>query len=332
MVQIVMSSIRAEATQLNLSKSGAPALYVDKDHAAADDNNDGLSWDRVFKTINGAMAAATPWTDVWVKGGTYAENVIIPYDNIRLRGLIQDGINRTIIQPASGVPVTCNGGYNEIDGLALISHDADCLDVSYPGLEVHDCYFETTNDSGTTKACINLNACTAPVIRGSYFQGNGDPDIIGILCDGGTVDAAILGNYFTGFGNAVNIGYAVALNDAQRCSVLPELVNGAYRPNRFIENYIGVYFYSVPATLLGHTVSHNVFAENFSYDIYDPNTPGISGISLRENFYGYTNWFNDDNRDGRADLIVNAYNNYDFLPLAGVHSWMSAPLSRIGTV
>jgi hypothetical protein len=150
--------------------------------------------------------------------------------------------------------------------------------------------------------------------------------------DGGSVDCGIHGCYFTDWGDAVNPGYCIGFNDAQRCSVTPYVDQaGHHIPNRLISSYVGMYFYVV-AGFGGHNIHYNMFSENSGYDIYDPNDPDTSGNSLDGNFYAYTNWFLDYNHDGLADLIVDAYGNFDYHPLGGVSSWMTPNVPRVGTV
>lgn len=325
MVSSGLISIRTESAELNISKGGATHLYVDQNGVTADDSQDGYSWDRPKKSIGAALTVAKPWTEIWIRSGTYIENVVVPHQNIKLHGVIQDGVDRAVIAPATGIPLTLDAGHCEIDGIALVATNNHVLKANYPGHLLHDLYLEMTNTTVTAYSAIWLNDSDYTIIRDCYLYGNGDANTIGIRVDGGTVDATILGNYITGFGGGADIGYAIGINNAQRCAILPH----NERPNRIVDNYLGVYYYAVPG-YLGHAVMHNLFAQQDSYDIYDPNVPTTSGIVLRENCYAYTGWMEDRNRDGRADIIVNAYGNYDHLPLSSPWSWSTAAIPRLG--
>jgi hypothetical protein len=324
MVGTSLVSIRDESASLNISKGGSTSLYVDQTSPTADDKNDGFDWSRPLLTIGAAIAKATPWTEIWVKTGTYLENLIISHQNIKLHGVIQDGADRVIVSPATGIPLTLSSGYCEVDGIAFKATNNHCIKANYPGHLLHDLYVEILNSTVSTYAAIYLDDSDYTVIRDSYLYGNNNANVIGILLDGGSVDNLILGNYITGFGDGLDVGYAIGIDDAQRCAILP---NG-FRPNRIVDNYLGVYFY-VNANYRGHSVIHNLFAQQDSYDVYDPNDPDVSGIVLRENCYAYTGWMEDRDHNGRADIVVDAYSNKDYLPLSSPWSHMTASNVRL---
>lgn len=323
-----MAGIRQETSDLNVSKGGSTSLYVDQNSDTASDNNDGYSWDRPYASIMAAINDARPWTELWIKTGLYKENVIIPHQNIKMHGLIQDGTDRVVISPDSGIPLVLDAGHCEVNGIALESHDNHVIKANYPGQKLHDLYLELNNATVITYAALWLNDSDYSVIRDSYLTGLGNANVIGVRVDGGSVDNGILGNYITGFGAGAAVGYAVGLDDAQRCAILPSEINGMPIPNRFVDNYVGVYFYA-RAGYRGHAVIHNLFAQNDNFDMYDNNVPTTSGIVLRENCYAYTGWMEDRDHSGRADIIVNAYGNYDHLPLSSPWSWVTAAISRL---
>lgn len=331
MVSSGQTSIRVETSNLNVSKGGATSLYVDQGHAISSDRNDGYSWDRPFKTISGAITQSRAWTTIWVADGTYRENVVIPYENMSIHGLIRDGPTRTLIAPLTGVPLTLNAGYCEVDNIALESINNHALVAGYPNHNLHDLYVEVNNVTATVYDAIKLLASSSSVVRRCYLQGNGDDKVVGIYVGGASVDVGVLGNYITGFGGAVNVGYGIALDDCQRVAILPEVANGLNTPNSIIDNNVGVYCY-VQAGYRGHSIQHNLFAANQSYDGYDPNDPTVSGIVPRENCYAYNGWLEDADHDGRADFMVSWYNNYDYSPLSSPHTWTTAAVPRLNMI
>lgn len=324
-------SMRNESASLNISKGGATHLYVDQHSISSSDSNDGFDWNRPLKTIQAALNKAPAWTEIWVKTGTYLENLVLSHENIRIHGVIQDGADRAVVSPLTGVALTLNAGYTEIDGLAFETVDATAIKCNYIGHYLHDLYVKVSNTSGVSCSGIWLNDSDYTRIIGCYLDGDSSSDVLGIRVDGGSVDNIIAGNYFNDWGDNGFPGYAIGINDAQRCAILPRFIDGVPVPNRFISGYIGVYFY-VRGSYLGHSVQQNLFAENINYDIYDPNNPVVSGIVLRENCYAYTGWIEDRNHDGRADMIVSAHNNYDYAPLASPCSGLTVPIARLGSI
>jgi len=328
MVSSGLVSIRTESANLNLAKTGATSLFVDQLGVNASDDNDGFDWDRPFLTIMGAMAMANPWTEVFIRTGVYPENVVIPYENIKLHGAVQSGLSKVSIAPVSGVPLTIQHEFCCIGRMELVSTDAYGCVIGADNVVIHDIDSHITV-TGAAKAGIRINGGANTRVSNAAMTGNNTLNSIGILIDGGATDVGIIGSYFTAFGDALNIGYAIAIEDAQRVSIVPSLSDGQYIPNRFNANHVGVYFYPM-AGYRGHCVHGNGFwGHTSSYDIYDNNDPDVSGIVVDGNFYGYTGWFTDHNHDGIADLLVDCYNNVDYHPLAGLQSWRVHPIPRI---
>jgi hypothetical protein len=145
MPQLGYGSIRNQSSSLNISKGGSTSIYVDKNSVTASDNNDGFDWDRPKKTIGGATAILEPWMELWIKSGIYQENVIIPYENVKIHGVVQSGTNRAEIAPLSGVPLKFLAGYCEMEGMSIVAQDNNCLEAIGPGHKIHDCYFEVNN-------------------------------------------------------------------------------------------------------------------------------------------------------------------------------------------
>lgn len=75
MVRLALHSIAYEAKTLNLAKDGFTAFYVDGTNGL--DIHDGGSWAQAFKTIQHAIDESESWAKIFVKAGTYAENVDI---------------------------------------------------------------------------------------------------------------------------------------------------------------------------------------------------------------------------------------------------------------
>jgi hypothetical protein len=333
MVSWIQNSIRAESAELCFAKEGWTALYVNQNSDAASDDNDGFSWDRPCKTIQGAIDKADTWAKIFIAaGGTYLENVVIDtLDKIKLIGAVQDGLTRSAITPTSGVPLTIETGYCEAMGLALVSTNNHALKLEGPGHYMHDMYVEVNNSAATVYYGEYLNDADACVLENIHHDGHSSENVIGTYVGGGSVDVGIIGNYYIDWGDSVKPGYAIGVYDAQRVSIVPRVVAGHIIPNRFISNYLGVLL-SPQAGYRGHCVHGNGFWEQVNYDGYDTNDQDISGNRVDGNFYGYTDWFRDLNHDGIGDLIVTWGGNKDFHPLAGLQSWRTPPMSRTSVI
>jgi hypothetical protein len=306
------SSIRDQSARLNLSKGGSTSLYVDQNGPASSDNNDGFDWDRPKLTLGAAFLDAEPWTEIFCRSGFYAENIVVPYEHITLHGVVQAGVDRVEICPLSGVPLTVQVGYYEMEGVALSSINADVSRLTGPGHQLHDCFFELDSDGSSQCTAVRLDDCDKIEFYDNNLDGLSSPDSIGVRVDGSlnaTVDALIRDNYFKDFGDVGVAGHAINLDNAQRALLIR---------NIFDSGYNGIYC-EVLANAL-HTIMGNQFYANDNYDICDVNPdPLVSGIMIRNNFYGYAGWFDDSNHDGLADLPIQCYNNYDYAPLSSPH-------------
>jgi|GEM_PF-2365127 len=100
---------------------GAQTLYVDDTNGH--DSNDGESWKTAKKTIQEAVDAADSWTQIFIKAGTYAENVSIPVglDSITLIGESRSGV---IVMPTTGTGIDVASNKCKILNLTAIGNGA----------------------------------------------------------------------------------------------------------------------------------------------------------------------------------------------------------------
>jgi hypothetical protein len=336
MVSMGMGSIRVEISELSVEKSGWTTLFVDAAYAAASDHNDGYSWSRPKKTIGGALTIAEPWTKIYVRTGTYNETLLVDQEHVQLIGVIEDGPNVAKVVATGGAALEVTAGFCEVSGLAIDADGQHGIKATMPGQKFRNLALDIKNTTGSNINGIWLHDADKAIVENCYLNGNSSAEVIGILVGDDTVDADIKNNYITGCGDGMgagcgaggvcgNNGYAIGIDDnAQRVRI---------HENILINNCVGVYFYKTGAEgYKGHSVIHNSMYENCNYDVYDQYDPDHattpSGISIRENFYGYLNWYSDDNRDGRANYIVDCGTNYDHAPLANPRSWETAPVPR----
>ena len=91
---------------------GAKSLYVDG--ATGHANNDGESWATAMATIQAAVDAASVWTDIFIRAGTYAETVQINEQKINLIGERRASV---IIAPTSGTALTVSADYCNVSAI-----------------------------------------------------------------------------------------------------------------------------------------------------------------------------------------------------------------------
>ncbi len=318
------SSIRAETAELNVSKEGYTALFVDQGAENADDDNDGGSWTQPKLTMGGALSDAEEWTRIYARPGIYRESLQLNKEHIELIGVARDGVSRVEVSPATGYALAISRGACEVSYMAFISQDEHAIKANVaPDIHLHDIYAEVNS----AKYAIWLNDCDRSLVEKSFVEGNSKENSIGILVGSDTVDAEIRDNYVTHFGTGLldssKAGYGIATHaDAQRALIENNIV---------INNYVGVFLYE-NATWRGHNVILNQFFENSFADAYDE--AAVAGAStsfnnIRNNFYGYTGWFDDQNNDGIADLIINCWGSYDLSPLAGPHLYKCDHIPRV---
>ena len=60
----------------NVAKEGWTTYYVDGTNG--NDANNGLRWETAFKTIQHAIDVAESWAKIFIRDGTYYENITIP--------------------------------------------------------------------------------------------------------------------------------------------------------------------------------------------------------------------------------------------------------------
>jgi hypothetical protein len=117
MVKLALHSIAYEAKTLNLAKSGYTAFYVDGTDGL--DIHDGGSWAQAFKTIQHAIDESSSWGRVFIKAGTYIENVVVAKDGISLEGQSRDTVK---IQPSTGTALTISNPNFRAESISTVSN------------------------------------------------------------------------------------------------------------------------------------------------------------------------------------------------------------------
>ncbi|MCK9597519.1 MAG: right-handed parallel beta-helix repeat-containing protein [Sphaerochaeta sp.] len=284
------------------------------------------------------MADAEPWCKIFVRAGTYLESVTIDQEHVQLVGVTEDGPSVAQIVATGGSALIITAGFVEVCNLAISATNQHGIQATAVQHHIHDLAIEVHNTSGSNKNGIWLNDSDRTIVERVTIDGNYSDDVIGILIGDNTVDAEVRDCYIENCGDGVasagciagvctNNGYAIGVSeDAQRARI---------HNNTILGNCVGVYFYKVGGDdFKGHAVYHNNFFENCNYDVYDQYTQDNaathtpSGIMIRENFFGYDGWYDDANRDGRADYMVSCNTNKDYMPLSSPMSWETPPVAR----
>jgi len=175
MVRLALHSIAYEAKTLNLAKEGYTAYYVDGTNGL--DIHDGGSWSQAFKTIQHAVDEAGSWCKIFIKEGTYAENVVIDKDHIHLIG---NDKGTTIITPTTGyvLVVTSNDcTIEELYGKA-VELAATCFSIGGNNNVIHDCKVYGSNIGLSLGVALVGDNCKA------YNISNVADTYMGVYSDG----------------------------------------------------------------------------------------------------------------------------------------------------
>ncbi len=157
--------LATEISRQNVSKEGWTTYYVSKD---GNDGANGLKWESAFLTIQRAIDVAESWAKIYVRAGTYAENVILNKEGIRLIG---ENRANVIIRPTTGLSIRVDSELCTVETLKCFSvittYGLDIqsgatrtkiIDVEFDGvadaygihswadfIEVRDCYMSNDN-------------------------------------------------------------------------------------------------------------------------------------------------------------------------------------------
>ncbi len=334
-------SMRADVSNLYLSRDAGGTIFVDPAFPGASDENDGLAATSPKLTITGAVGAGGPGWKIRLAPGVYNENVVIPagYEGMILEGRDRLGSGRTTISPASGIPIEVRSNNVEICNMELIANNISPGDTHNTALyltglnhKIHD-----LSVFGNSDSCwgIWLDDTDYADIRDCYIDGGYKENSIGIFIGNDSIACNIHQNHITKWGSGVGDGgsrngYAIGRHlNAQRTLIVE---------NDILDNFVGIYYYtpSGATDIEGDSIIHNNFAENKSYDIYDTHEYPGSAINIDSNFYGYSTggmvWHADNNGDNVADFIIFCGTNRDRHPLAGPHIWrgIAGSLPRFG--
>lgn len=309
------STLTYQIADLGLGEGGYKSLFVDQSHVSAADSNPGTRG-APFLTINGALAAATPMTNIYINGGNYNENVVIPTDKIQLIGVARSGSNKVSICPSSGSPLTINGRECKVISLEVIAQDNHAIVTAAADIVLENLAIEI-NDNSCGVYANNSNDLS---IIGCTLNGNISGDSVGVFLGGTTTRTVVRGCHIGYFGSGATeggilVGYGIAIANT---ATLAQIIS-----NWIYECFEGIHVYSGGIALKGHAILQNKLWCHSSIDINDLNDPSDSRINIRGNSFLYSTYLVDEDHDGIFDGSVACGLNYDFT--ASAHVFGSTP-------
>ena len=312
-----ISTITHEIADLGLGGGGFKSLFVDQSDASASDSNPGTR-SAPFKTINGALVSATPLTNIYINGGNYVENVVVPTDKIQLMGVARIGSNKVSICPATGSPLTINGRECKVSSLEVISQDNHAIVTAAADIILEKLHIKVNDAS----CAIYANNSNDLLVENCSLDGNNSENAVGVYLGGTSARAIVKGCHIGQFGSGVTEGgvlngYGIGI--ANTATFAQVLFNWIY------ECFEGVHLYGEGTPLKGHALLQNKLWGISSKDINDLNDPSISGINIRGNSFLYSTYLVDEDHDGIFDGTVQCGSNYDYAPVA--HAFGSTPFT-----
>lgn len=136
-----------------VSEAG-PVVYVAWD---APPGGDGTSWATAFQTIGEALSAAGPPQEIWVKGGTYTETIVLVEGVSVYGGFAGTETERSQRNPAANETIVDGGGSGPVVTAASY--------LTFDG-------FTVTGGAAPTGAGVYASGCTGLVVSGSLLEGN----------------------------------------------------------------------------------------------------------------------------------------------------------------
>lgn len=203
----VPALLAAAALLLALAASAGAGDWWDHDHGRDHGHGHGVTVVKPGESIQAAVDAADPGDTIFVKPGTYAENVAITTDGITL---VSRGAR--LVPPADPAPNACSPDAPAQDGICAVGQldfppDAPPT-VRDPISDVTIKGFEVTGFAGTG---ILFLGAENPVVKENRTADNGAYGIARFVSSGG----AIVGNEATGSAEA-----GIYVGDSPNANVL----------------------------------------------------------------------------------------------------------------
>jgi len=306
MVRMHLESIAQEAIDLNLAKEGYTAFYVDGTNGL--DTYPGDSWAQPFKTIQHAIDEAGSWAKIFVKAGTYAENVVVAKTGISIMGEKKE---TTIISPSAGTAIQLNADNGYVT----------CITAK--------------SGTGSFPASIEVNGVDHCKIHDVFVDENGGTTPYGILVDRGAGASSMFTKISyvvasaSGFEYAIRVAGSGKYTEIINCVIENGGANGISLSNTSTYGKIHDcevsacdYNITVRSDSDHNTIFHNNLQAGVLHNIWD----GSSGSDNEaiENFYD--DHTTDTNNDGLCDTPYAFTGGVDYQPVSRRNGWKQESL------
>lgn len=300
MVRLDLQSIAYEAKVLSLAREGYASFYVD-DNLGKDIHNGG-TWNQAFKTVQHAIDESGSWAKIFIKAGTYPENVVIADESIQLIGEKRD---TTKIQPTSGNAITVSGESVYLENLHVQAPMSGSKSIGVTGAKFH----------------------AKGVAIGGAFNS------YGIVLESGA-DNSIIDTCFL---RDVNPFYALYLFGADDCIIKyceidmgsaalrnGLIISGSSARNKIFENTITALYGIIAVTSENNTILHNNLIDCGTMRIADS---GTNNKWFENHFSDYTT---DTNNNGLTDSVYSENGATDYQPVSRRNGWRQQSLGGLG--
>ena len=279
----------------NVAKEGWTTYYVDD--ANGNNGSNGLTWVSAFKTIQHAINTAESWAKIYVKNGTYAENVVIPASKDGII-LIGERKETTIIHPSVGIAV---------DVLSTTSTVENFFLNGGTGLSPYS--IRITGDFNLVEECYIDSDVGAGV---AFLQGTSHSIVDGLITvTGGSGGIGILTSHYCEIKNCDLEATATVALSFVATMPGPGCSNCIVHDNIFHDSNKGI---DVGANNTHLSIYHNSFIGNAT-QVAD------AGANNKwwENYYD--DHTTDTNNDGLCDTPYTFTTGTDYAPVSKRNGW-----------
>lgn len=255
-------------------------------HHGGHDEHGAVAVVKPGESIQAAVDAAAPGTTVFVKRGTYSENVAITKDDITL-----ESRGAELVPPATSTPNACSGGDPATDGICA-SGEVDFPADGPPVVKdpISDVTIKGFKVSGFKGTGIIFLGAENPVVEHDVLKDNGEYGVARFVSTGGKV----VGNWASGSGEAgiyvgdspdadVLVARNATVDNVLFGLFLRDAANGHVVANRSSGNCVGAIVLNTGGNVAGNWLffGNEIRANNrFCAGDDEEGTPPLSGIGI----------------------------------------------------